>query len=333
MKPKTYLDKFERKNDKYYFISYSHKDKDIVYSILNELYQNGVNYWYDVELDPGDKWNDKVESILTNKNCLGAVFFLSEHTAVSDAVRQEIKIMLNNRANRMFSIIPVIIGFDDPDDIFQKIISNDKKYVRSENLNLLNKVSYEDIIRISEDSAVQEITNLANKNGVCTSGDINIEKRVFNLDYHNINKEKIYLCGRYFYNELGEEKPIEWKLISESGNILYFVSRYGIDFVDIENIDQTIENIKKTIESDINVVSLSLIDDDFLNTNIRAISNVIPTNYADRNRQQLLRLFWVTKKETNELILYNSQNVEIKTSIEKENINAGIRLVLAIKED
>ena len=68
--PCTYLDRGEsRVNPRYLFVSYSHKDKKEVYSTLEMLYQEGINYWYDTELDPGDKWNQKVEKILKNDNC------------------------------------------------------------------------------------------------------------------------------------------------------------------------------------------------------------------------------------------------------------------------
>ena len=39
----------------YVFVSYSHKDKDIVYKDLFKLEEFGVRFWYDDDLPYGEK--------------------------------------------------------------------------------------------------------------------------------------------------------------------------------------------------------------------------------------------------------------------------------------
>ena len=73
-KPKTIYDRVNRKHDKYIFISYSHRDCDVVFPLLDVLYNKNVNFWYDTELSEGDVWNKKVANILTNKDCVGIIF-------------------------------------------------------------------------------------------------------------------------------------------------------------------------------------------------------------------------------------------------------------------
>ena len=75
-KPKIYLSNEGRLNDKYLFISYSHKESDDVYAVLEQLNKRGVNFWYDDGLDVGDVWNEKVEEIINNPDCVGALVFL-----------------------------------------------------------------------------------------------------------------------------------------------------------------------------------------------------------------------------------------------------------------
>ena len=79
------------KNEKYVFISYSHKDKAFVYPLLSSLYDAGLNYWYDRELNYGDDWTEEAEQAMRSDNCLGVIFMLSPNS-LSSAIGKEIEI-------------------------------------------------------------------------------------------------------------------------------------------------------------------------------------------------------------------------------------------------
>ncbi len=48
----------------YVFISYAHRDMDIVYSIINCLIAKGMRIWFDEGIDPGTEWDDNVATHL-----------------------------------------------------------------------------------------------------------------------------------------------------------------------------------------------------------------------------------------------------------------------------
>lgn len=91
--PKTYLDrKGLSPRAKYLFVSYSHKSSETVYNDLSQLYDAGLNYWYDTELRAGDVWCKIVEERLADPNCCGAIFFFDENCLKGDAIEIEINL-------------------------------------------------------------------------------------------------------------------------------------------------------------------------------------------------------------------------------------------------
>lgn len=78
----------------YIFISYSHSEFSKVYSDLADLYELGVNYWYDsgLEHDAGEAWTKVVHNHIRNPRCAGVIFYMSEQLFLSDSIFKEIKI-------------------------------------------------------------------------------------------------------------------------------------------------------------------------------------------------------------------------------------------------
>lgn len=74
----------------YYFVSYSHKDFKKVYRDIFALQKGGLNIWYDREMVYGQSWLDTAEKYIRNQHCLGVVFYVSENSVVSEAIREEI---------------------------------------------------------------------------------------------------------------------------------------------------------------------------------------------------------------------------------------------------
>ena len=49
-------------NQPYIFISYSHRDSNQVYPIINRLREEGYNVWYDDGIEPGSEWDENIAS-------------------------------------------------------------------------------------------------------------------------------------------------------------------------------------------------------------------------------------------------------------------------------
>lgn len=334
--PQTFYDREARQNSNYFFVSYSHKDKELVFDVLHQLYDVGVNYWYDVELDPGDIWNERVEKVLRNKHCKGALVFMSENSLISNAVQQEIKIMEELAEKRGFRLVPIIMGHETAKSLVLTVANNNDSFYENDGMSLFKGFTV-DGIWIKYDTVVDEIPQLAESENIMEGHFVNIRRSfIQQIDHISSGGSRLFLCGKYPLEEDGLLRDIEWKLVSNDGDYYYFVSKYCIDFVNDKNIDSIIETIKKSMSSQQYVENVELINEDFLNSYLSSISEALPTNYADRNRQQLLRLFWVLADdgaEKHKYSLYNSQNIKINENIQREKINAGIRLILVVNNE
>ncbi len=87
----------------YVFVSYSHADAQKVYSILNEMSKNNLNYWYDHELKAGSEWTEVLGEKILNSEMV--MIMLSNNAILSRNVRNEITMALNHKKN----IVPVFI--------------------------------------------------------------------------------------------------------------------------------------------------------------------------------------------------------------------------------
>ena len=83
-----------KKNTRYIFISYSHKDYKKVYSDLVDLYVSDIPFWYDEGLPAGKNWDDVVREKMTDSRCSGIIFYLSENLFLSRSIETEISIAL-----------------------------------------------------------------------------------------------------------------------------------------------------------------------------------------------------------------------------------------------
>ncbi len=88
----------------YIFISYSHKDKDIVMSEIEQLQEKGINTWYDAGLALGLTWDeDEVKRHIEKSNCIGVFFFASPSFLNSQAVWKEVG--MTKDADKQYCII------------------------------------------------------------------------------------------------------------------------------------------------------------------------------------------------------------------------------------
>lgn len=83
-----------QETNKFVFISYSHKDSQLVFADLQKLWGMNANYWYDRELvktNNNDDWDSIAHAAIMNENCVGMIFYVSKHSFLSQAVYREIE--------------------------------------------------------------------------------------------------------------------------------------------------------------------------------------------------------------------------------------------------
>ena len=71
----------------YIFISYAHADEQAVGSVLENLEQNGVRFWYDDGIEVGSEWPEYIAERLASANLM--IAFVSNAYAVSNNCRKE----------------------------------------------------------------------------------------------------------------------------------------------------------------------------------------------------------------------------------------------------
>ena len=95
------------------FISYSHRDKDLLAPLvaqLKTLEQAGLlEVWADTRIDAGDKWYPEIEQAM--KRAAVAVCLVSEYFLSSDfCTKQEVPFLLKREADGGLLIIPVLLS-------------------------------------------------------------------------------------------------------------------------------------------------------------------------------------------------------------------------------
>ena len=96
-------------SEPYVFISYSHKDMDIVLPILQRLSDEKFRVWYDEGIDPGTEWPESIAEHLNGSQvCLA---FISKNSISSFNCRREINYALSrNRGFLWVQIEPCVLS-------------------------------------------------------------------------------------------------------------------------------------------------------------------------------------------------------------------------------
>lgn len=86
-------------NEPYIFISYAHKDSDLVLPILDVMTERGYRIWYDDGIAPGSEWPEYIAEHLSGSSvCLA---FVSNNSVASPNCRREINYALSKNINFM----------------------------------------------------------------------------------------------------------------------------------------------------------------------------------------------------------------------------------------
>lgn len=91
------------------FISHSHKDKEIVRRLANDLRKYDLDIWLDEDfISPGDLWTDKINDSLDKSDVI--LVIMSHNTAESRYQTSEIAFAIaSQRKNPAKRVIPVLI--------------------------------------------------------------------------------------------------------------------------------------------------------------------------------------------------------------------------------
>lgn len=185
-KPLTYLDRNKDIcSNKYFFVSYSHKDSETVYEVLNKFFEAGLNYWYDVEMRTGKDWLVIARNHIDDENCVGVIFFLSINCLIdSKAVAEEIAYV----KDKNMTFIPILLQSDSyyslVRDAFVELINCSHKELNSkmpfDSIETFLKFFDENKIfkHINNTNLVDEVISELRKDKIdaISTNDTNIEK-------------------------------------------------------------------------------------------------------------------------------------------------------------
>ena len=77
-----------RGGEPFVFVSYSHRDEEIVYREIRWLQDQGVNVWYDTHIQAGSEWSDALANAIAG--CSRFVFFITPNSVASENCRREL---------------------------------------------------------------------------------------------------------------------------------------------------------------------------------------------------------------------------------------------------
>ena len=97
-----------RGKDPYIFVSYAHKNAEMVFAEINRWNKQGYNVWYDEGIAPGNEWADEISDAL--EHCSLYVVFLTPDAVDSKNVRDEIYYALSIK----LPIIAIYLEKADP---------------------------------------------------------------------------------------------------------------------------------------------------------------------------------------------------------------------------
>lgn len=123
--------------EKYIFISYSHRDSAQVYPIIGELNRRGYRVWYDSGIDPGTEWDENIAQHINacgyfiafmSGNYLGSNNCKDELNYARDLEKERLLVYLEDvqlpsgmamRVNRLQSIFKYV--YTDEADFYSKL--------------------------------------------------------------------------------------------------------------------------------------------------------------------------------------------------------------------
>ena len=157
----------------YVFVSYAHKDKDVVYNEIKRLHEEGYRIWYDEGIQPATEWPEEIAIAINN--CSTFLVFISPQSINSKNVRNEINFALNKEKKFIavhikkttlpsglelqMGSIQAIMKFQIPDDnYYRKLINTFHPSIKRGSLSIS-----EDVILKAKEKAKKEAEQKAKR--------------------------------------------------------------------------------------------------------------------------------------------------------------------------
>lgn len=166
----------------YIFISYSHKDYKAVYSDLADMYEAGVRFWYDSGLSAGKMWDEEVKDKITNPNCVGVIFYMSENLFKSESATLEIELTYNSAGENLLNYFSVNLTDKAPIDILSDVLTNGERKFSMKQITILGQAFPDNSTYLhfnSPNHATELIQQIKNQFGVINDTK---EKDIFDTD-------------------------------------------------------------------------------------------------------------------------------------------------------
>lgn len=141
--------------DKYYFVSYSHKDYKQVYKDIFHLQASGCSIWYDRGMEAGKNWKDTAEKYITKHSCSGVIFYMSENSILSDAIHEEIKLLIENGKDFLTINLPINGKYMSAKEMLV-LLQQKGIEIKQEKIDFISKYLNEDVIYIKYESSYEE---------------------------------------------------------------------------------------------------------------------------------------------------------------------------------
>ena len=121
--------------DKYIFVSYSHKDAQKVLPLIRTLDQQGFRVWYDAGIEAGTEWPEYIEEHLMNASVV--LVFMTPNTIESKNCRNEINFALELNKDVLVAYLqdtPLLKGMrlqlNSTQSLFRTHHSSDETFLR-----------------------------------------------------------------------------------------------------------------------------------------------------------------------------------------------------------
>ncbi len=208
------------------FISYSHMDKEMVYEDLWALHEKGFAFWYDNGITAGEVWNEVVEEKINHPSCKLAIFFVSENTIKSPAIRREMQLVQDRKVpfftiNTTGTMVQTLVG--------QALVEGS---VSLTDISLYQSFFHNDIIYISRSEAgyMDNVAIQCMRHGLEASFEV--------VNVRNTTKKILIICknssfsnsiinGVYDFFSMKENVIVDKKLVDKNLNRLECATEFS----------------------------------------------------------------------------------------------------------
>lgn len=127
----------EKDKEPFIFISYSHKDSDIVLQVIKELKNSSYRIWYDDGIDPGTEWDKNIAEHV--EKCGYFIAFISNNYINSSNCKDELNFARDLEKKRFLVYIEEV---DLPSEMKMRLsrIQNVHKYKYDNDIDFYNKL-------------------------------------------------------------------------------------------------------------------------------------------------------------------------------------------------